>query len=513
MEVFGTGPLAPHDVRYLQELGDYFWAVVFKRNNKLIYSINSGPDKGTYVWNHIKKLWVNEDRMNAPTINVAITETMMNLIERAMYHKQLSTKEGSKLLSKCKQSKCVNQIKQFAGFDAPTDFMSKFNDLSSCFPIKDGKKINIVTKQVSIRTRSDYFSYELPVNYLSDLKEEDNIFAKFLRGVWIDEKLYKFWRYIHAVLMLGETHRNYLILWLHHMGGGGKTIWMNALSKAIGTFITKLDRDIFFRGCKRNIGFELSKMSGKRIAYVDEVATDSDAANGCTINLKVLLDITGGGYRSELDKYQKAKNMVPRKQTATLVCLGNFCFVVSDKKIDALKRRIICCVSKAYFRAKGSPLFNENDPFCFVKDETLAEQLDNNPDHTFTFLINCIAEYIADGKPDLHEVQPAVFEQEWDNLNGQADGCTPRLIEDFLTECSECEGAKIRLTEFTDGCNQWIKKKYGDTGTTIHCEDIKALFKEKEYGNRCIINTHYLYDAPPDKTRKYFVCNILLPEQ
>ena len=512
-EVLGKGPVADEDIRHLHRKCEWYYKKIFKRNNKLVYSIGAGQKKGNYVWDHEQRLWRLDEK--GVLTNDAITITMLNIVERAMFHEQITRSLGKSLVNKFANIKIIRNMKCFIDYPTPRRFCEELDCVKKYFPIKGGRKICLETKEITGRTIKDYFSYELDRDYLPNLDETNNVFANFLRSVWIKPEEYEFWKLIHAILMLGETQGNYLIIWLHHVGGGGKTVWINSLQACLShKHVTKLDREIFFRNCKKTKGFELAKLCEKRIAYVDEVATDGDASAGSAINLKVSLDITGGGFRSELDKYQRASSMIAKKQTATLCLMGNSCFFISDKAVAPLNRRVICARSERYFRARKDELFNEDDPNCGVKDPGLWDRINDNLDHVFTFLVNCVYDYIQQGKPDLHAIQPTSFKRAWKDLNGVFEGAKTRFITEYLAECDNEEGESIELTEFIRLINGWLKCKYKDTNIKITASEVKELLRKNEYGLRHPMRIRFLYENPDTKTlRKFYVLNCKVPEE
>ena len=56
-EVLGKGPVADEDIRHLHRKCEWYYKKIFKRNNKLVYSIGAGQKKGNYVWDHEQRLW------------------------------------------------------------------------------------------------------------------------------------------------------------------------------------------------------------------------------------------------------------------------------------------------------------------------------------------------------------------------------------------------------------------------------------------------------------------------
>ena len=155
-------------------------------------------------------------------------------------------------------------------------------------------KVDASTKSMSHRTKDDYFTYELDVSYCPHLDEKDNIFSKFLHGVWEDEEEYQYFKLINGKLLLPAEHSNLLIVWHHEKGGGGKTIWVNSIQQVLGPRVTQIDREILYRRTVRNKQFELARLRGRTMAYVDEVA-DKDTKNSKeSVNLKLLLDLSGG---------------------------------------------------------------------------------------------------------------------------------------------------------------------------------------------------------------------------
>ena len=505
---FPTDIVESDDIKGLKSGSEFMYALVFKRNNMYCQQIKHGPDAATYVWEQSSRLWKTDE--SGVLRNKAITKTMLNLVDRAERHNQMSASKAAKLFKKFANIKTIRNMKHYINLECEPEFSRKLNSYKEFFPIKGGKKICLKTKKVSIRTKRDFFSMELDLEYLPNLTEDDNVFANFLKSIWTDQEEYEYWRKIHAVLALGETQSNYLIMWLHEKGGGGKTIWINSLEACLGRrFVTKLDRDILFRGCKKNKDFELAKLCSKRIAYVDEVSTDADKT---PINLRLLLDLTGGGYRHEMDKYQKASSMVARKQTATVCLMGNNAFFMTDKSLSALNRRIIVAKSKPYFRKKGEDAYDPNDPWCKEKDCNLWANIEKNINHVFTFLMNCISDYINNGKEDLHPIKPESFRNAWKEINGKFLNTKKRILNEFFAECDESAGRHIELIGFAATVNDWLKSQYEDCDIVITCNDIAAYVSENSFGSENAIKVSYVYANGRTDTRKRYIVNIAPPQ-
>ena len=59
-----------------------------------------------------------------------------------------------------------------------SNFISLLDSSKECFPIKNGKKINFKTLEISNRTNLDFFSYESPVEYVENTPNADKFFKE-----------------------------------------------------------------------------------------------------------------------------------------------------------------------------------------------------------------------------------------------------------------------------------------------------------------------------------------------
>ena len=235
--------------------------VLFKRVS------NSGSVAQYYVWNIEEALW---DLCDATMRNSAMAEMFKHLIRRVLKHNQLSKTQAGDLMAKYQNIKIVKSICGFFNLKIDKQFEKTLDKAGEIIPISNNKKINLRTKEILPRTYDDYFSYYLEVEYLPDLKDENNTFFIFNKSLWNDPTEFEYWILLNGKVILPDAHDNLVIVWQHPLGGGGKTIWLNCIHHIFDEFITKFTIDIFKKRTSKSKSFELCKLLGRTLAYCEE---------------------------------------------------------------------------------------------------------------------------------------------------------------------------------------------------------------------------------------------------
>lgn len=454
-KLFPAGRICESDLRALENQLDLQLGELFEKHNILVKKVR----KDFYIWNAKESVWKCSEKIDTGAVLKIVPITLINLIKRAVRNKQMHVKTAIALKKKLSTAKSIRGIKSFISYEHRDDeFDNALDRMDTYFPIKNGQKINIRTKEITQRNINDRFTFELNVTYLPHLADADNEFAKFLRTIWTEDESYEWFRLMNGSLMIPDdmAHNNLLILWHHKMGGGGKTVWINCLHEALTkNMVQKLPkRTLLTKGTGKN--FSLSTLKNKLIAYVDETTLNEDSKANETIDLPLILDITGGGFRSEADKYQKESDIEPTKSTATLILLGNSNFFKKYTGSEPLKRRLLYCTSKMYFR--DQTMMVPNDPYCKPKDRKLVQRLMNNLDHVFTFLVNAAVDYRA-SQPDLHALAPKRFLNEFNRYNRNPDKLA--IFKQFITlKTRYVPDNKVLLKEFRPILNAWSTTQY-----------------------------------------------------
>ena len=512
-ELFPDTPLSAADLQVLKRgwvvYRHYDLARLIMKHNVLFKRVSSCTSKiKLYVWNTAECLWkVSDDK---PTRNSTMALMFQHLIRRALKHKQLTHKQAVKLIGKYQNKVTIDSILGFFNPIQDKRFEQTLDKIGEIIPIANNKKIDLRTKEISPRTIDDYFSYFLDVEYLPELQNKDNVFFSFNQSLWNDPEEFKYWMLLNGKMVLPDSHDNLVIVWEHPLGGGGKTIFLNCIHHTFGNRITKFTIDTFKKGSK-NKKFELCKLYGRTLAYCDENTKDENQKGSSKerIDLALILDISGGGMREDIDKYGKVTGSRARRCTFTILFAGNKGYFDAKTRISALERRLIIFDTEPYFRNQGEPDYDENNPNCRPKVHNLEKLLLDKPDHIFTYFVNCAYNYVHSNN-DLHTSQPERFREYWNSVTAQNFDVNNELTEekkeilmDFLNDDCEnknyCMPLKSFITEF---------KIYAETnGTTINFSQKQMMdfFKQENFGTPAIQTRLMLYKG---KSRKRCITNI-----
>ena len=456
--IFELKQLSSKELKYLRLGGEYFYSELFMENNILCRSTGQHRKRKVYVWCEADKLWKQSiKKIGSSLINAAIARTMLFIIYRGLKYNDINESEQQQFYHKFANIRTIRNMRYYIEFKCDSEFSRNLDRHDLYFPILNGRKINLKTREITTRTISDYFTYEFKRNYCHDLKEEDNIFAIFLQSVWIQQSHYQFWRKVHAIFMMDEVDKDYLIVWFQPKIGGGKTIWINSIEACFGRGLIRFDTDMLSRECTEKKSVILSKLKTKKVVYFEGIPR--------CINLNYLskcYDI--------IDQSDSIQKRIP-----TTVLMGNESVLIPNEYWKTCKKRTIYMKSDIYFRRREDPEYNVGDIKCKESDTGLWDKIENNLDHVFTFFINCMYEYIHNGKPDLDAIQPEEFKKTWRNIRLSSYKIESFLLRIFLKKCRYNTENRIELKHFLFVVNRWIEDCYGTKEIKVISKHVRSL--------------------------------------
>ena len=430
-------------------------ATLVKKHNNIIKVIRNNSNYIHYIWCRETKLYLVNDKKDRK-MRIAIITILKKIIKLLSRCAKVSEGELNKMLDKYSRASSIRKITNLLLIKPEEKFEQLLDKHPYYWPIQNGKKIDIRTRKITTRTTYDYFSSELNHVYLPNLQMKDNVFTQFVRTLFPEDTEYKFIQYLFGYLLSLDITENIFVIFCHPKGGGGKTILMNIIHQVFVNYVTKLSRDTILHG-GGNIHAELSKLRNKRIAYIDEALDNKSTQKNIkkkTLVLDVILDITGGGLRQDRDTFEKGGEVKMYKLNTKLVLLGN------DNSMNntthfALNRRIVYIPMQYYFRVKTHIDYNENDEFCKEADSTIGPTLQNNLNHAFTWLIDCMNLYFHD-KPKILEQIPDRFVKEWNNTENSnpKDAYWRRFVQDYIIQSTN---STERLSDVRDAINDFIQ--------------------------------------------------------
>ena len=420
-------------------------------------------DEGLYTWNQDRKLWDEvKNEYKPPSVKRAIVDVFSNYLKRAKFYGQLSQEYYHYLYHIAGSTKFVNAIYNFYAPSPNTDVADTMGEVNYRIPFAGGKVIDVRTKEISDRTYKDHFTWEVEAVYQPSLATKDNIFDKFIKSLWTNDKEYLFFRELCGKLVLEDEHHNYLLIWQHDQGGGGKTIFVNNYQRIFPHLCTILNQNLIKKN-GRTMAFEMVKTRGKHLYYIDESTGDSaedpyDFAKIC--------ELAGGGYDQTADKCQKISKTKAKKLKGVLMLLGNNGFL-KNASPAAVNRRILYWRTLVYFRSIDKmTAADKANPYCKIADPKLAAKLEKNLDQCFTWWVNAAHEYVnlSPDKQDLISRQPDRFKDEWKAECNNTTILEEQLLNKFInSECVNLEGYECSVSRFTRAFNQFLVDHYSSS--------------------------------------------------
>lgn len=285
------------------------------------------------------------------------------------------------------------------------------NNNTIYLPIKDKRVINLKTLEIRTRTKEDYFSYEIPCNYLDYYK---NI-PRYILDLFSKNTIEDIQRLL-GYCFTGYKKENIFIIF-HGSGSNGKTTFLNIINFILGD----LSNSIKLKDFNTNDIEELIKSKNlqyKRLFTLDECKKNDKLDD---TNIKILCD----------------------KSYSKLIISTNF-IPEFDVNSFAMTRRLIYIPFENKFVSEPK---TENEKL--INKDLELEFLDNNIllDELFTWVVNGSNLYINNG---LLENK---FEEIKKDLIYQLDP-----IEQFLKEKTVYkEDNKIKASILYNEYKNWCK--------------------------------------------------------
>lgn len=294
-------------------------------------------DKLIYYYNENIKLWVQVDEKQFDKLLydffLNTTKGMQKLIKKAQKKEDINDDEIKQIkdfLSKNfdNDNYLATIIKRSSTLLYNSNFVGFLDSYKEFFPIKNGKKINFKTLEITDRTHKDYFTYESPVDYVETTPNADKFFKQLLNNAETIE-------YVRKVLgynLTAETFCQVFFVW-YGFGSNGKSLIAKLLELILCKQYCSCDESIFIKN-KKSQGQatpELMALLGKRTGIFSE----GETADNIELNEGNLKRISG---EDKLTGRYLFSNQVEFYPYIKLNMLTNF--VPSFGADQAMKRRI-----------------------------------------------------------------------------------------------------------------------------------------------------------------------------
>ena len=162
-------------------------------------------------------------------------------------------KQCQKMMGNLKSAPYLSNIcKMIGSHSIKEDFESKIiNKTTYELPIKDGKIINFKTLEIRDRNMGDYYSFESPVSFDTEL--DLDCVEKFFDSITCgDKELKNYHQLLWGYLMTGEISDRSLHIF-YGVGCNGKSSIVNIFQNIMKEFYTALSEDITLKKSKSRV--------------------------------------------------------------------------------------------------------------------------------------------------------------------------------------------------------------------------------------------------------------------
>ena len=366
-------------------------AKLFNIYNKDNYIIISRKGSDGYYFNDSTKLWT--ELSNAQLLNDVINflhmmvDNQIDIIKKKMLSDDIDDDEvknfNSKIakltklrLSNAKSSHGEAIIKFILIYYFRDDFMNKIDSSENMLPIKNGMVIDLKTKNVRDRVRTDLFTYELNVSITEQTPNATKFFSQLMSNDVI--KLNVFRRMLGYSITGNCDSKCFFAL--IGAGDNGKSALMRIIQTIFKPLFCAIQKTILFteNRSKSDMMPYLAILSGKRIGIYNEPSDKLE------INESVIKGITGGDEIIAKKLYCNPFSFTPIVKI----------WILSNKIIhfDTCSEPMVKRAKIIHMDAEFTD--NPTKPNQYKKDPEFVRQLENiYIDEVFSFIVQGAFEY------------------------------------------------------------------------------------------------------------------------
>ena len=433
-------------------------AIVYKHYAR--ENIKTVDAKGNgFEWIEKKKIWERQAPTYLRNRIPHILEPIIKRFEEKYSSRRAATSdEGEEAMVSARLKKLKGLRRRILQFDTTRgilgvllsktrdeEFETRLNKIPHLLPIKGGRVLNLKTLEVRERTREDFFSFELSVDYATDCtpegKREDShvypnaskFFAEICRG---DVALTQHVQRLLGYCMTGETsERSLFICW--GKGMNGKSTVINIMKAILGRMYCAIDEKVLMaQERKGGATPELIPLMWARLAVFAE------SENGEKLNSKRVKLLTGDDDISARALYG---DQITFRPYSKLVMLTNN-KPVFDIFDDAMQDRVKLIPFLARFPSPGTPEGRKNK-------EYVMKMLSDHLDEVFAWIAEGAYEWYRAGLPTC-----GVIKEEMDKYVGELD-----VLSHFIDECCEVGDDenyfRVGASQIYDAFGIWCNKK------------------------------------------------------
>ena len=441
--------------------------------NLLINSIKKGK-KGDnwahYVWNPQTRLYENQKH-----VDYALTILYSRIAKQAYLKRQITIRQYHKCIYRFGSKKFTSKIHNWLPhyMKQRQSFIDTLDNHPTQFPIADGNIIDVKTLAIRPRNENDYFSKSYPWRYKPYLRDESNVFYKFIRSIWQDPAKIDYFTLICGHLILPDNQsQNLLILWRQKQGGGGKTIFISTLFDLFYIHTVQIDRETLMTS--NNKKFQLSTCIGKRCVYVDEAVPEKDrnvrekVKN--ELDISTLLKLSGGGIMNVADKHQPHSQVNAQHSRHSVILLYNGDLFENILITDPIERRILVFLQETYFRDRTIDAELFKDINCKDYDPNITYEIRQNMDDCFTWFINAAHYYMKTAQQTLNtpnnkgfhlkNVMPDIMVNDLRNILEENNPAKLQVMKQFIKVKTRRTPKKyMKVTIFKEALNTYARSR------------------------------------------------------
>lgn len=263
------------------DFADYYYRIA-KDEIKVI-----GKEQDIYYYDNIKRLWLcasnevyvasfakycNNIAHKLKTNYTNLTDAMSKIELKDLTLTQKEINEKCKDLDSTSYLKAI--VDRSTGFLQNNEFAKLLNSNPDYLPIKNGNKICLRDGNISMREKTDFFSFECNVEKVEETPNAE----KFFRQVMPKKVNREYLRDCLGYMLTGNMDARCFFIW-YGFGSNGKTVTMNLLKSILKGLYHQTSKGIFMKGSNEKVeGASPDKMAlmGVRCGTYSEGETADD---------------------------------------------------------------------------------------------------------------------------------------------------------------------------------------------------------------------------------------------
>ncbi len=431
-------------------------------------------EKICYRWDDNTKLWEEEEesvirgliiKCIEPNLLKMIEEYKEELIKTDNEYKKYWMKKISKSESALEKLYTVrtrnNIIKELRVKLMDKTFLDTLNCSKFHLPIKGGKIINLKNKEVRMRNKEDYFSFECKVEYIQELSYKHPNVDKLIEPIFLHNK--KLINYVRRMLGMSMTENmaDRQLYICYGIGRNGKSVLFDLMKKILGRYYISSSKDVFISSSKYkqsgSATSHLYALKNKRIAIFSETEEEEK------LNMSEIKNITGGDEISCRELYGKQTEIQP---VCKLWLLTNNP-PIFDCADTAVLDRLSCIPFNARFLPQDDKDDVDNKKRFLADPDWIDEFKENHLNEFFTWVVDGCFLYFnhKDGnlKPECCKTALQTIINDIDSL------------QQFIDE--QCEIDKTDKKRYTDCL--YFQEKYDMFCSNNNIPDKMRITKNK----------------------------------